>query len=285
VSTYTKLFSSIVHSTVWREPNHVRLVWVTMLAIADKDGEVGASIPGLADVARVSIEECEDAIAVLSSPDPYSRTPDYEGRRIEATAGGWTLLNHGQYRDRASAEERRVKDAERKRRTRARQKPKENQGGSAGRPATVRTRPHASEKVRDVTTPDQIRPDQIREQLHKHKSARAREEPPLPEPPDEADPHPADLPTFAFARKLFAERFEAATRTPWAHARYDAQVREVAAWAEAVASQHRIAPGVVVAQILDGFFADAWAQANTYPFGALAKRPAHYAKLGERGAA
>jgi len=55
---YTKLFSSIVHSTVWRESNHVRLVWVTLLALCDRDGRVEASVPGLADAARVTVPEC-----------------------------------------------------------------------------------------------------------------------------------------------------------------------------------------------------------------------------------
>lgn len=110
MSGYTKLFSSIVTSTIWREPNEVRIVWITMLALANKDGEVHASIPGLADMARVSIEQCEMSLTVLESPDKYSRTKDYEGRRIEAMQGdqgGWRLLNHPKYRRLMSSEERR----------------------------------------------------------------------------------------------------------------------------------------------------------------------------------
>jgi hypothetical protein len=48
--TFTKLFSSITESTVWDEPDRVRLVWITMLAMADKHGRVWASVPGLATV-------------------------------------------------------------------------------------------------------------------------------------------------------------------------------------------------------------------------------------------
>lgn len=120
MSGFNKIFPSLIHSTVWREPNHVRIVWMTMLAMADRDGVVEASIPGLADAARVSLPETEAALARLMEPDPYSRTPDHEGRRIEKVRGGWRLLNHAIYRERASAEEAREKAAARQARKRER---------------------------------------------------------------------------------------------------------------------------------------------------------------------
>ena len=91
---YVKLFSEILDSTVWRLPSHGRLVWITMLAMSDRDGEVKASVPGLADRARVERAHCEQALAMLMAPDPDSRTPDHEGRRIEKIDGGWRLINH-----------------------------------------------------------------------------------------------------------------------------------------------------------------------------------------------
>ncbi len=96
--TFTKLFSSITESTIWCEPANTRLVWITMLAMADRKGRVWASIPGLANRARVPLEDTEKALATLLSPDRYSRTPDNEGRRIEPMDGGWRLLNHEKYR-------------------------------------------------------------------------------------------------------------------------------------------------------------------------------------------
>jgi len=69
-----------------------------MLAMADKNGRVWASIPGLANRARVTLEQTEEALERFLSPDPYSRTPDHEGRRIEAIDGGWVLINHAKYR-------------------------------------------------------------------------------------------------------------------------------------------------------------------------------------------
>lgn len=109
--SYAKLFSSITTSTVWSEPATTRVVWVTMMAIADRCGEVHASVPGLARVSNVTLPECEAALATFLAPDPYSRTPDNEGRRIEAIRGGWRLLNHGYYRKKLDAEDRKERQA------------------------------------------------------------------------------------------------------------------------------------------------------------------------------
>jgi hypothetical protein len=99
---FTKLYSSIVFSTIWREDDKTRLVWITMLAIADENGDVKSSIPGLADAARVSISECEAALQKLSSPDKYSRSKEQEGRRIVEIDGGWNIVNRNKYRDKTS---------------------------------------------------------------------------------------------------------------------------------------------------------------------------------------
>jgi hypothetical protein len=104
---YTKLFGSIVDSTIWRESKDTKIVWITMLAKANRDGVVEASLPGLADASRVSIDECVAALKCLSSPDKYSRTKDFEGRRIEEIDGGWRIMNHAKYRAKMNADERR----------------------------------------------------------------------------------------------------------------------------------------------------------------------------------
>lgn len=119
MSGYTKLFNSIVASTIWRADDKTRIVWITMLALSDKDGMVEASLPGLADLARVSIEDCRKAITNLEAPDEYSRTPDHEGRRIEQIEGGWLILNRAKYRDYDPDEQRRERDRDRQRRHRA----------------------------------------------------------------------------------------------------------------------------------------------------------------------
>lgn len=104
---YTKLFSSIVASTIWREDDKTRLVWITMLAMKNERHIVEASLPGLADLARVTIKECEKAIEKLESRDKYSRNQEHEGRRIEKVDGGWKILNGEYYRHQMSLEDKR----------------------------------------------------------------------------------------------------------------------------------------------------------------------------------
>ena len=110
MSGYTPLFGSIITSSIWNESNETRIVWVTMLAMADMYGIVEGSAPGLAVVARVSKEACQKALEILSSPDPDSRTKEYEGRRIIPVTGGWKVVNHTLYRQRAKS---RAKDQKR----------------------------------------------------------------------------------------------------------------------------------------------------------------------------
>jgi len=104
---FTKLFQSILDSTIWQEPSETKILWITMLAMADRNGEVQASMPGLAKRAGITLAQCESGLNFLLSPDRYSRTPDHEGRRVAPVDGGWQLLNHGKYRALLSAEERR----------------------------------------------------------------------------------------------------------------------------------------------------------------------------------
>jgi hypothetical protein len=98
VSGWTKLFSSIVTSSIWVEDDATLRVWIALLAMADADGIVEGGVPGFASVARVTTDQMRAAVAKLSSPDPDSRTPDHEGRRIEAIEGGWRILNYRAYR-------------------------------------------------------------------------------------------------------------------------------------------------------------------------------------------
>jgi len=123
---YTKLFSEIIMSTVWREKDHVRLLWITMLALKDRWHIVNASLPGLADSARITMEECVDALKVLSDPDEHSRTKDYDGRRIEECDEGWVILNGEKYRNKMSLDERREYQRIKQKEYRARKKLDEN---------------------------------------------------------------------------------------------------------------------------------------------------------------
>ncbi|MBN2312343.1 MAG: hypothetical protein JXM79_00345 [Sedimentisphaerales bacterium] len=67
----------------------------------EPNGVVEGSVPGLAHIARVSLGECQKALKILSNPDPHSRSEDDEGRRIEKVEGGWYVINHDKYREKA----------------------------------------------------------------------------------------------------------------------------------------------------------------------------------------
>jgi len=102
--SFTKLDSNIVHSSIWSESIETRVLWITMLALANKDGYVACSLPGLARAANISVEATENALVVLTSPDQYSRTSDNEGRRVEKTEGGWIIINYLKYREKSHSD-------------------------------------------------------------------------------------------------------------------------------------------------------------------------------------
>lgn len=97
---YNKLFTKILDSSIWLEPIHTRLVWMTLIAAMDEDGFAQfASVANLAHRARIDEPETQEAINCLTSPDPNSSDPEFEGRRIERVPGGWVVLNAEKYRD------------------------------------------------------------------------------------------------------------------------------------------------------------------------------------------
>lgn len=100
---------------MWCEDHATVRLWITLLAMADRNGYVGASLPGLAARARITVPEAEAGMAKFMAPDPYSRSPDHEGRRVELADRGWRLLNHARFRAARDEDARREWDRNRKR--------------------------------------------------------------------------------------------------------------------------------------------------------------------------
>ncbi len=96
--SWTKLHASIVHSSIWSESPSTCKVWVTFLALCDYRGSVAGSRKGLAHLCRVSLEEFDEAIRVLTGPAPDS-SDGTTGERLAVVPGGWIVLNHARYRD------------------------------------------------------------------------------------------------------------------------------------------------------------------------------------------
>lgn len=93
------LWSKILESSLWvRESKETRLLWITLLAMKNSRGQIFASRVGLADRAKISVEECLKSLKVLMAPDPYDSSGVEEGRRIREIPGGWEIVNHDLYR-------------------------------------------------------------------------------------------------------------------------------------------------------------------------------------------
>lgn len=120
MSDFVKLYGSILDSSVWATSKDTRLLWITMMAMANRHGIVEASVGGLARRAGLTREECEASLEVLSAPDPDDKSGVDEGRRIRKVERGWHLTNHATYRELRTDTQ--VKTAERVRNHRERKK-------------------------------------------------------------------------------------------------------------------------------------------------------------------
>lgn len=138
---FVKLDTAILDSTVWLDRDG-RDMWITALLLAEPRefpeqvtaykvrtlepleleipagwyGFVPGSGPGLVNRARIEMEAGLAALERLSSPDPHSRSPEWEGRRLVRVAGGYLIFNYMRERDRDHSA------AARMRRLRARKK-------------------------------------------------------------------------------------------------------------------------------------------------------------------
>lgn len=99
MSHYTKLWSHLLDSSIWREPNEMRLLWITILAKKDQHHIVRMSIPTLADMIRVTPEECEAFLNRLMAPDKWSGNKEHEGRRLLPVEGGWFVVSGEHYQN------------------------------------------------------------------------------------------------------------------------------------------------------------------------------------------
>jgi len=130
-----------------------------MLALADRNGVVDAALPGLANAARVTVEECSAALEKFKQPDKFSRSKSHDGRRIEEIEGGWRLFNYEFYRKKLSADERREYKAAWMAASRSKDKRKHQKNtGLDGKPASEGYKEQErifTNAVQDGATPEQ----------------------------------------------------------------------------------------------------------------------------------
>lgn len=96
---FVKLDCAILESTIWAEPDDVLRVWIALLAKADSFGVVRSTLPAMANQCRTTLDRMHQILELFKAPDPYSRTPDNEGRRLEEIEGGWLVLNYVKHRE------------------------------------------------------------------------------------------------------------------------------------------------------------------------------------------
>lgn len=109
---YGKLFTSMYDGTLAATgPWQALVTFQQMIALADKDGVVDMTAAAISRRTSIPLEIIELGITELMKPDPQSRTPTEEGRRIilleEHRTWGWRLVNYKHYAALRSAEERR----------------------------------------------------------------------------------------------------------------------------------------------------------------------------------
>ncbi len=134
---FAKIFSQIFDSSI-AENCRSRHVFMDLLVLADSDGVIDMTADAIARRTNVPLEEVRQAITELSSPDPNTRTPDEDGRRIvpidKGRAWGWQIVNYAHYRAIRDEEARRGYFRDYRRKEREQKRPK-------GKTKRVATRP------------------------------------------------------------------------------------------------------------------------------------------------
>jgi hypothetical protein len=124
LTMYGKLFASMYDGSLvgGKFPWQALVTLQQMIILSDKDGVIDMTLSALHRKTGIPLEILEVGIEALKQPDPDSRTPTFEGRRIvpldETRAWGWLVVNKEQYakmRDPAERREyMRQKQAERR---------------------------------------------------------------------------------------------------------------------------------------------------------------------------
>ena len=98
---YGKIFDTIYKGTLYGQWEAI-VTFQQLIVLCDMDGTIDMTPPAISAVTSIPLDIIQKGIDVLSQPDPYSRTPGSEGRRIELIDAhkpwGWTIINHNKYK-------------------------------------------------------------------------------------------------------------------------------------------------------------------------------------------
>ena len=119
---YGKIFDSIYEGTLYGQWEAL-VTFQQLIVLCDADGMIDMTPQAIAARTSIPLKIIQKGIKILEAPDPFSRTPDEEGRRIELIDGhrpwGWHIVNHEKYRAMQDAEITRAQTRERVRKHRA----------------------------------------------------------------------------------------------------------------------------------------------------------------------
>lgn len=122
---YSRVFLKILDSSIAGD-FHTRHIFEDFLKLAD-DGVVDMTREAISRRLNVPLKVLNEAISKLEAPDPSSRNPNHEGRRLakldDHRDWGWLILNWDEYEAIKCKEDQRAKTLARVRRHRAKQTP------------------------------------------------------------------------------------------------------------------------------------------------------------------
>lgn len=127
---YGKIFAQMYDGTLvtnWK----ALVTFQQMIVLCGPDGVIDITPQALSARTSIPLDIIKEGIAALERPDPGSRTPDQEGRRIERLDAhrdwGWVIVNYRKYRMLVDGETVREQNRVRQATKRDRDKSKESQ--------------------------------------------------------------------------------------------------------------------------------------------------------------
>jgi hypothetical protein len=113
---YGKIFESIYDGSLYGDWEAI-VVFKAMIVLADETGIIDMSPQAFCGRTSYPMEVVKKGLSVLQKPDPDSRHPAHDGRRIipleNGRSFGWQIVNYQIYRDMATRDDKKKSDRER----------------------------------------------------------------------------------------------------------------------------------------------------------------------------
>ncbi len=163
---YGKLFSQMYDGTLATTgPWQALVTFQQLVILADQRGHVDMTAEAVARRTTIPLEVIQTGIQALQEPDPDSRSPDENGRRIVPIdpdrSWGWRIVNHAHYRKIRSEEERREYHREYARRRRANPKQDTNVTLTSTNQPAVDKVTHAVSSKQEAVSSKQEKPPTV----------------------------------------------------------------------------------------------------------------------------